>query len=117
MQFISRLVPREGHFFSLFDSHAKLIVEGTVTIAEALRDSRDPSGRAPRIQRIQDIERAADRISHATVQLLHSTFVTPFDRDDIHRLISRMDDILHLVQDTGESLVLYDIRQITPHAV
>jgi uncharacterized protein Yka (UPF0111/DUF47 family) len=50
------------------------------------------------------------------VQLLHTTFVTPFDRDDIHRLISRMDDVLDLIQDTGESLVLYDIQKITPEA-
>jgi uncharacterized protein len=109
-------MPREGRFFSLFDAHAKLIVEGTVTMAEALRHFDDQSDRAPRIQRIQDIEHAADRITHETVQLLHTTFVTPFDRDDIHRLISRMDDILDLVQDTGESLVLYDIQKITPYA-
>ena len=51
-----------------------------------------------------------------TVQLLHTTFVTPFDRDDIHRLISRMDDVLDLIQDTAESLVLYDIQKITPEA-
>ena len=58
----------------------------------------------------------ADRITHETVQLLHTTFVTPFDRDDIHRLISRMDDVLDLIQDTAESLVLYDIQKVTPEA-
>ena len=50
------------------------------------------------------------------MQLLHTTFVTPFDRDDIHRLISRMDDVLDLIQDTAESLVLYDIQKVTPEA-
>ena len=68
------------------------------------------SDRAAGIKVIEDAEHAADRITHETVQLLHSTFVTPFDRDDIHRLISRMDDVLDLIQDTGESLILYDIR-------
>jgi hypothetical protein len=48
------------------------------------------------------------------VQLLHSTLVTPFERDDNHRLVSRMDDVLDLIQDKGESLVLYDIRTVTP---
>jgi uncharacterized protein Yka (UPF0111/DUF47 family) len=48
--------------------------------------------------------------------LLHATFVTPFDRDDIHRLISRMDDILDLIQDAAESLILYDIQKMTPEA-
>ena len=65
---------------------------------------------------IEDAEHAADRITHETVQLLHTTFVTPFDRDDIHRLISRMDDVLDLIQDTAESLVLYDIQKVTPEA-
>jgi uncharacterized protein Yka (UPF0111/DUF47 family) len=48
--------------------------------------------------------------------LLHSTFITPFDRNDIHRLISGMDDILDLIQDVAESLLLYDIRRGTPEA-
>src|SRR4029079_6370238 len=59
---------------------------------------------------------ATIRITRETVQLLHTTFVTPFDRDDIHRLISLMDDVLDLIQDTGESLVLYDIQKVTPEA-
>ena len=50
------------------------------------------------------------------MQLLHTTFITPFDRDEIHRLISRMDDVLDLIQDTAESLVLYDIQKVTPEA-
>ena len=49
--------------------------------------------------------------------LLHATFVTPFDRDDIHRLISRMDDILDLIQDAAESLMLYDMQKLTPEAL
>jgi predicted phosphate transport protein (TIGR00153 family) len=72
--------------------------------------------RAVGIKHIEDAEHAADRITHETVQLLHTTFVTPFDRDDIHRLISLMDDVLDLIQDTGESLVLYDIQKVTPEA-
>ena len=50
------------------------------------------------------------------MQLLHKTFITPFDRDQIHRLITRMDDVLDLIQDTAESLALYDMRQVTPEA-
>ena len=50
------------------------------------------------------------------MQLLHTTFITPFDRDEIHRLISRMDDVLDLIQDTAESLVLYNIQKVTPEA-
>jgi predicted phosphate transport protein (TIGR00153 family) len=116
MNFIARLMPREGRFFSLFDQHAKLIVEGAVALADVLRHYEDLKDRTHGIKLIEDAEHAADRITHDTVQLLHTTFVTPFDRDDIHRLISRMDDVLDLIQDTGESLVLYDIQRITNEA-
>ena len=116
MNFISRLMPREGRFFNLFDNHAKLIVDGALALADVLRHYDNGKDRAVGIKSIEDAEHAADRITHETVQLLHTTFVTPFDRDDIHRLISRMDDVLDLIQDTAESLVLYDIQKVTPEA-
>jgi predicted phosphate transport protein (TIGR00153 family) len=81
-----------------------------------LRNYEIQKDREAGIKIIEDAEHAADRITHETVQLLHTTFITPFDRDDIHRLISRMDDVLDLIQDTGESLLLYDIQKITPDA-
>jgi predicted phosphate transport protein (TIGR00153 family) len=110
-------MPREGRFFVLFDGHAKLIVEGAKALADVLGHYDAEMGRAAGIKRIEEAEHAADRITHETVQLLHTTFVTPFDRDDIHRLISRMDDVLDLIQDTGESLVLYDIQNVTAEAI
>jgi hypothetical protein len=116
MNFISRLMPREGRFFNLFDGHAKLIVDGAIALADVLRHYENSKDRPIGIKQIEDAEHAADRITHETVQLLHTTFVTPFDRDDIHRLISRMDDVLDLIQDTAESLVLYDIQKVTPDA-
>ena len=116
MNFISRLMPREGRFFNLFDSHAKLIVDGAIALADVLRHYDIQKDREVGIKTIEDAEHAADRITHETVQLMHTTFITPFDRDDIHRLISRMDDVLDLIQDTGESLVLYDIQKVTPEA-
>jgi predicted phosphate transport protein (TIGR00153 family) len=117
MNFIARLMPREGRFFCLFDSHAKLCVDAARALADVLHQYDNGTDRLAGLKLIEDAEHAADRITHETVQLLHSTFVTPFDRDDIHRLISRMDDVLDLMQDTGESLVLYDIQKITPEAV
>ena len=116
MNFIARLMPREGRFFNLFDNHAKLIVDGALALADVLRHYDNGKDRAVGIKSIEDAEHGADRITHETVQLLHTTFVTLFDRDDIHRLISRMDDVLDLIQDTAESLVLYDIQKVTPEA-
>ena len=116
MNFISRLMPREGRFFVLFDNHAKLIVDGALALTNVFRNYEGEKERAAGIKLIEDAEHAADRVTHQTIQLLHTTFVTPFDRDDIHRLISRMDDVLDLIQDAGESLVLYDIQEVTPEA-
>lgn len=116
MQLFSRLMPREGRFFDFFNQHASLIAKGGTALAELMQDYHDDARRAARIEQIGDIERAADRVTHDTVLLLHKTFVTPFDRDDIHRLISRMDDVLDLIQDAAESLALYDIHKVAPEA-
>lgn len=116
MSLLSRLMPREGQFFELFNRHARLVVDGSVALTELLRSYDDVASREARIGRIQELERSADRVTHETVALLHKTFVTPLDRDDIHRLISRMDDVLDLVQDTAEALLLYDIQRLTPEA-
>jgi uncharacterized protein len=116
MRLLSRLMPREGQFFELFNRHAKFIVEGGAALCELLQTYDDIPSREVRIARIQEIERSADKVTHETVALLHRTFVTPLDRDDIHRLISRMDDILDLIQDTAEALSLYDIQRLTPEA-
>jgi hypothetical protein len=117
MNFIAKLAPREGRFFEFFNQHASLIAEASGVLAGLLRDYDDAGSRAARIERINDLEHNADRITHETVALLQTIFVTPLDRDDIHRLISRMDDVLDLMQDAAESLSLYDVQQLTDQAV
>ncbi len=117
MSLLSTLMPREGQFFTLFNDHAALVVQGGRELFELLQEYDNVPGRGARISRIEEIEHKADRVTRDAVELLHKTFVTPFDRDVIHRLISRMDDILDLIQDTAESLVLYDIQHLTPEAI
>lgn len=117
MQFLSKLMPRERRFFDLFDQHASLVVEASAVLVELLRTfTREQEKREERIARILELEHAADRVTHETFALLHKTFVTPLDREDIHRLISRMDDVLDLIQDTAESFQLYDVRHLTAEA-
>jgi len=110
---LSRLMPREGNFFELFNAHAERIVEGSRELAAMITSFTELEAHA---QRIDSAERAADKVTHETITLLHKTFITPFDRDQIHRLITRMDDILDLMQDVAESIMLYDIRNLTPEA-
>ena len=117
MQFLSKLMQREPRFFDLFDQHAAQVVAASTVLSELLRGFTQEEGKRPeRIARILELEHNADKVTHETVALLHRTFVTPLDREDIHRLISRMDDVLDLIQDTAESFQLYDVRNLTPEA-
>jgi predicted phosphate transport protein (TIGR00153 family) len=116
MRFIAGLMPQEGKFFEYFNQHAELVKQGGDAIVALLSHYQNTLERSKHTDRILDLEHRADRVTHATIGLLRTVLVTPFDRDDIHRLISRMDDILDLIQDTGESLVLYDIHVVTPDA-
>jgi len=110
---LGRLMPREGRFFELFNAHAERIVEGGRELAAMLGTFTELEAHA---QRIDTAERAADKVTHETIALLHKTFITPFDRDQIHQLITTMDDILDLIQDVAESIALYDLRRATPEA-
>ncbi|KAG0298679.1 hypothetical protein BGZ96_008707 [Linnemannia gamsii] len=58
----------------------------------------------------------ADKLTHETIDLLHKTFITPFDRDEIHKLITTMDDILDLMEDVATAVWLYDVQSLTPEA-
>ena len=109
----SKLMPREGRFFDLFNAHAAQIVEGGRALAQLFSNFEAVAVHAGQI----DVaEHTADKITHETIALLHKTFITPIDRDQIHQLITNMDDILDLIQDTAESIVLYDIRRTSPEA-
>ena len=110
---LGRLMPREGKFFDLFNAHAERIVEGSRELNAMIGKFSDLDAHA---QRIDAAERAADKITHETITLLHKTFITPFDREQIHQLITTMDDILDLIQDVAESVALYDLRKVTPEA-
>jgi hypothetical protein len=110
---LGRLMPREAKFFDLFNAHADRIVEGSRELAKMIGTFDDLEAHA---QRIDAAERAADKITHETITLLHKTFITPFDREQIHALITSMDDILDLIQDVAESVALYDLRRVTPEA-
>ncbi len=112
-----RLMPREGKYFDLFNAHAEYIMQGggeLVAMIGALVD--EPEKAELHAERIDDLERMADDITHDTLAQLHSSFITPFDRDEIHQLINSMDDILDVVQDVAESISLYDIRSVPAEA-
>ena len=108
-----RLIPREGRFFELFNAHAGQIVLAARELAALMLDftKLEQHSRA-----IDDAEHAADRITADAIRMLHKTFITPLDREQIYQLVNAMDDICDLIQDTSQSLSLYDVRTITPEA-
>ena len=108
-----RLMPTEGKFFDLFIQHGELCVTGGKELVSLMTNFDDLEHR---VHAIETIEKQADKVTHATLEMLHKTFITPLDRDDIHQLITRMDDILDLMEDVGQTIWLYDIKQITPEA-
>jgi uncharacterized protein len=108
-----RLLPKEGRFFDLFNAHAAQVVRAAHELKELTEHYED---REQHMRLIDDAEHAADRITAETIRLLHKTFITPLDRDHIHQLVNAMDDICDLIQDTSESLSLYDVKAITPDA-
>ena len=112
-----RLMPKEGKYFDLFNAHADLIAQGGRTLTNLIGALVDQPEQAVRFaEEIDTLERNADAITHDTLSQLHTSFITPFDRDEIHQLISGMDDILDIIQDVAESMSLYDIRRVPPEA-
>jgi len=109
----ARLMPHEGRFFSYFTEHAALILQGAVELKAMMDNLGESESRA---RNIKIIETKADTVTHDTIQLLHKTFITPIDRDEIHQLITRMDDILDLMEDVSQSVFLYDMRKIPEEA-
>ena len=113
MGFKEWIIPQEKHFFDMLEQQADIVVEG----AEALLDMvKSFDHVAEKRDKIKDIEHKGDDITHRAFARLHTQFITPFDRSEIHRLLSRIDDVLDLADAASERLGLYDIDSVLPEA-
>jgi predicted phosphate transport protein (TIGR00153 family) len=111
-----RFMPKEAKFFDLFTAHVSEAVKGAEAL-ETLMDAlkrRSPEEARKMVDVIDDIESRADVITRDTISLLHATFITPLDRNEIHQLISRLDDVLDNIQDAAQAVTMYDIQYATP---
>ncbi|WP_420997207.1 DUF47 domain-containing protein [Cupriavidus sp. 30B13] len=108
-----RFMPTEGKFFEYFNQHAECAVTAARELEVLVNDLPNAEAHA---RRVQATEKKADRITHDTIDLLHKTFITPLDRDEIHKLITTMDDILDLMEDVAETISLYDVTSLTDEA-
>jgi len=109
-----RLIPREERFFDMFAEDAANVLGAARQFEAMLRSYDAPEERA---REIRDAEHRGDEISHEIGRRLESTFVTPFDREDIHALISALDDVLDFIEECADTFILYRIEAPTAVAV
>jgi predicted phosphate transport protein (TIGR00153 family) len=108
----SKLLPREDEFFALFNRHADRTTEGAHAFMAMIRHYDDPALREKHAAEVDVAERAADKMTAEVLRLLHRTFFTPIDGEQIRSLINALDDVADTLQDTTEVLSLYDVRRI-----
>ena len=104
-----KLRPTEGSFYDLFAESAGYIVEGARLLSVCLEADGD---RAAVAARMRELEHAADDTTHEIVRQVNSTFVTPFDREDIYRLASALDDVMDFMEEAVDLIELYGITEL-----
>ncbi len=105
---------RDDEFWSAFKGHANCSTRAAALLVEILEH---PDRAAVLGQQISDLEHEGDRITHDTVLALHQTWITPLDREEIHGLVSRLDDVLDLVDSASDRFVLYQLKEVRPEAI
>lgn len=105
------LLPREEKFIAHFCEHSERIMDAAAALQDLLSAGSD---RQAAFERILAAEHAADVITKTTLQAIHRTFITPFDRSDIHALITSMDDTIDFIEETAQRIMIYNITEFTP---
>ncbi|HSV39436.1 MAG TPA: DUF47 family protein [Nocardioidaceae bacterium] len=104
-----RFRPSDNTFYDLFTEAAEHLVTGAALLAEMLGDGNDREGIA---QRMRDAEHEADETTHTIVRRVNSTFVTPFDREDIYSLASSLDDVMDFMEEAVDLVLLYEVEKL-----
>ncbi len=108
-----RIIPREAKFFEMFAEMSSNLTAGARLLLELLQDYDNVP---MRVQKIKDIEHQGDDLTHSIITKLNQTFITPFDREDIHKLASSLDDVLDYINSAAERLLMYKITNPPPAA-
>jgi uncharacterized protein len=111
---LRRLMPSDGDFFVLFQRQAENIVAGALAFTNMLAHY---AGVPEQVQCIKAIEHNGDEITHQIFRKLNQTFITPFDREDIHELCGTMDDVIDLVDAAASRFVLYRVDSVRPGTI
>lgn len=108
-----RLVPGREDFFDMFERQSSTIVESARLLRGLIFDFADAPAKA---RAIEELEHAGDAITHEIIKKINTTSLPPIDREDIHALTSRLDDVLDLIEAVSDRLVLYKIKEPTSGA-
>lgn len=110
--FFSRFTPKEPKFFPLLKQLSEVLCEASVVLIESLQHD-SPTERSDYYKKIKDLEREGDRLTHLIFDELGTTFITPFDREDIHDLASCMDDVIDGINSCAKRISIYNPRPIS----
>src|SRR5919108_3855816 len=108
-----RLIPRDIKFFNMFAEMSGNLTRGARLLTEILADFKNVEAR---VQELHEIEHIGDDMTHAVLTRLNQTFITPFDREDIHKLATSLDDVLDFIHAAAERLTMYKISTAPPAA-
>jgi len=108
-----RLFPRNEKFFDMFIEAARNIHQGARAFQQMLEDFR---GTDEQWRAVEEYEHEGDKITHRSLRTLHQTFITPIDREDIHKLTSALDDVIDLIEASAARMAMYRITKPTPAA-
>lgn len=106
-----RFRPVDTSFYDLFTESAQHLVNGAGILAEMLDDAADHEDVA---RRMREAEHAADETTHALIRKVNSTFVTPFDREDIYALGSGLDDVMDMMDEAVDLMLVYEVKVLPP---
>ncbi len=104
-----RIRPTDDSFYDLFAQSAAHLVEGAELLASVLEDNADRKAIAARMR---EVEHDTDETTHQIVRRVNATFVTPFDREDIYRLASNLDDVMDFMEEAVDLIGLYEIGEL-----
>jgi len=108
-----RLIPKDTSFFAMFSGMSNNLIAGARAMVDLFSDYRDLE---MKVQEIRRIEHVGDEMTHAILRKLNQTFITPFDREDIHKLASSLDDVLDCLNAAGARIIMYRITAPPPEA-
>jgi uncharacterized protein Yka (UPF0111/DUF47 family) len=109
-----KLIPRDAQFYDMFTAVAKRLTGSATLLHEVFKN---PSALEENVAQIKALEHEADNLTHDVIDRIDRTFVTPFDREDIHELARALDDVVDLIDGAARRAAIFHIKEATPHGV